>query len=510
MALFKLSKTRNVPFLVDGAVHTMKGVTKSTTCDEVIAKLITKQDPNMAVFLRVHGVAKELQGKSKILKVIQHVQSYETLKNVELIIKNVENIAKTSAKQITDCDQSHVKQGQYSIQRNSSRLSRESIKKISDLAFYVRYQMKKVQLLKNTEKSNAYNVPRNKSHRLMTSHASTNSMDAFLAKIDLDEMSHFLNFCERVAQEKLEKGTLKGRITKELEAIKRQSSNRRVYLQRKPTPSNKQPTRSTSTGTIESTDTGYSSVGSETETQVTVACKTESIAIKPCRVQIEDDSNVPRHSTPVASFSHIKRVKEMHECTLSEQLLKGLNELHGKSVIMERFIADQTCASSSTVVVRKSMPFDDVQNDTWVGYNELQMSDSADVTRHSEIVGPRKMRRESAFTNLNKCTSSTRFSLCANPQVNRSSQFDYSFNCSFPLMDEHQSIDFTYSFTETDTSDVIDEVIRAKSCKTDEIVNYYKRRNTSVLGEDLNITKCEKNIFEANIISVDEDAFLIC
>ncbi|KAH3705249.1 hypothetical protein DPMN_080317 [Dreissena polymorpha] len=60
-------------------------------------------------------------------------------------------------------------------------------------------------------------------------------------------------------------------------------------------------------------------------------------------VLLEDDDKGPKHSTPVlASRQQRRSQEEKLECTLTEQYLERMQECEGKSIIMDKFMADQT------------------------------------------------------------------------------------------------------------------------------------------------------------------------
>ena len=65
---------------------------------------------------------------------------------------------------------------------------------------------------------------------------------------------------------------------------------------------------------------------------------------------------------------------------------------------------------------------------------------------------PRKLRRDSALSNLNRfevCGKPFEDTCCDNEPLN--SGFDYSFNCSFPEFSDSQDFSVDYSSSETDS-----------------------------------------------------------
>ncbi|KAH3836511.1 hypothetical protein DPMN_109882 [Dreissena polymorpha] len=499
MVVMGMSKSQEVPFTVDGNLRIVT-VTKKTTCVDVIEKVCSKRRTNMAVFMNVVDTEKELHGKTKIFKVWRN---NKTPKDVKFTIKAVHN----------DEEPLNDKLSTPSITMQSSG---ESMKNISDLSSYVRYQTKKVQLFKNDNTSDAADTVVIKGKN-MWSHPLSNSMDAFLEKVDIDQLADLLSFCDKITQKKLQTENNKTRKL-DVASLADILTSKRLSLKVNFTTTKKQPTRTTSTGTIESTDTGYHSLSSDTDKQETVTSrKTNYVKGKCVRKQLQtvlldDDENGPRHSTPVAASRRQSRFRPDVDCTFTETL-EEQDEFRGKNLIMQRFMNDQSETSTSAVFVSSpdaKRQKNDFQNMPVAGDagNLWKIEASFDPFRSEEMFGgeaPRKtLRRESAFTNLKKCTPSTRFSLPAHAQISQSGPFDYSFNCSFPTMDEHQNVDFTRNFVNTETSNVITDVIRINTRDADDLLNSFMKSTRSYCDDDFNVTACENNILDANIYCVDE------
>jgi hypothetical protein len=404
---------------------------------------------------------------------------------------------------------------------HGKRLSKETLKQVSDLAFYVRYQKTKVDSLNKKSKGKSVTSEQEKLMRRMSSTASVNSMDAFLAKADLNEMAHFLSFCGGVAAEKLgqkvprkpttennrdlpckdnnevEKGINGEKFNKQ--AIQNSLKSMKLGLKQKFT-SKRKVTRTTSTGTMSSTDTGYQSVGSE-RTSTEVKAETDSQSVTGSGIHernmfvLSDFVETPRHSTPIIEGRSQKRPAEDTDCTftgdssITADKLEHLDEAQGKSVILQKFMADQSKSASSLSFTRSddtttpavkrqrterysSPVFSDQEEkcsflsdqycDSVFGSESeaSEPNDFLDIAFHSETTNqetslqsqPRTLRRESAISNLN------RFSLVSrgteHNTYDENTGIDYSFDCSFPRMDESQSeeytADFTYSFDETE------------------------------------------------------------
>jgi hypothetical protein len=132
-----------------------------------------------------------------------------------------------------------------------------------------------------------------------------------------------------------------------------------------------------------------------------------------------------------------------------------------------RFLWDQNCDSDS-----------DSESETSEQFRCHDIAFHAESTSNQVTTLParhRTLRRESAVSNLN------RFSLISGDagldMSTDETGFDYSFNCSFPKMDESQfSLDLSYSFddseNETNASDHnVDSFVKIKSFQdvTDDV-----------------------------------------
>lgn len=546
MADTKKVKVQNIPFIVDGVVRIVKSVSKNTTCNDVIAKLPNLQAP-LAVFLSVDGDMKELPAKTKLLKVWR---ANGSAKKVEFVIKKSETVTKKGkgdSRKLFGDRKKRDKQDVMSSQQ-SGRLSKDTLKQVSDLAFYVRYQkMKVTNLSKQSEQKQS--TPQSKLMRKMTSHASTNSMDAFLERADLDAMAGFLSFCGQVTTEKLRGKTdaykdEKVDITlfdedKMLSAAEKKRMNSilidkslkstKLGLKRKFVPKTMEPKR-TSTATIGSTDTGYHSVETGSQTGSQVDYPTNACMQKPRRLQtllLTDLDGFQRHSTPVNTRNR-KRTADTLDCTLTEEKLSQMDDcpMEGKSVIFEKFMADQTTPAVETGndvdfagsplpkrprLRRESLPvFGSAEDRCRFLWNKYYDSDSdtdseACNSSHGNLDAafitsvehvPRKLRRESAISNLNKIPLAARHSLPARyvTKVGPTEEFNYSFNCSFPRMDESKSVNFTVDYSFSD-SDVSDDFTRKLSSDV---------RTESFDEDSLDLTSFEDNVLNRNLSLSDE------
>jgi len=534
---FRSSKTQTIPFVIDGAARIVKAVTKTTTCNDVISKLPKLEVP-LAVFLSVNGTEKELPGKTRLRKVWR---ANSSSKQVEFVIRKSDGAKhqamKGAPKVIEDKSRCEVQRSESSV---SDHLSRDALQKVSDLAFFIRYQKKKIQNFNKTSlvESDTHEISNkdNKLRRRLTIQSSASSMDAFMAKTDLDEMARFLSFCGHVTTEKLSQAASRQRTNSgstddsdDVPKKKNKSSdlmssftNMKLSLKKKFKSNEKLCKRTTSTGTIQSTDTGYSSKGSQSDVRSTTSQtetpnkRAHTLHKRHTRL-MEDTAEGPRHSTPVTAGRQRRRTSQKFECTLTQDYLGDLeDECQGKSVILERFMADQTLAAVHQtpedvcvpVVEYPTLPnqkdrcrfmwerfcdSDDESVDSDVSDNfDCAFMDPAAV----DALRQQTLRRESAFTDLRKCTSSARFSLPAFPQHTPAiDTFDYSFDCSFPRMDDSHSVDHEAR------NDVIDdEMFGDNNPVSDESLDSFMKTQTS--GLECDVTT--ENVLEHNISGLDE------
>lgn len=565
MTDIRKGKLQDLPFILDGCVKVVKRVSKNTTCGDVIAKLPNLHTP-LAVFLSVDGEMKELPGKAKLLKVWR---ANGAAKNVEFVIRKSETVTKkvtNNSRKVFADKTRREKQDPRSSTLQNSRLAKNTLKQVSDLAFYVRYQRLKVKnLAKNAVRNSEgrEQTPQSKLMRRMTSHASTSSMDAFLEKADLDAMAQFLSFCGEVTAEKLRgrrekpqsqsvadqtfcsSATKVSSANKEPAATKKtvnkvmiQSSlkSMKLGLKQKFTSKSKL-SKKTSTATITSTDTGYHSVetGSRTssqhENEIEVDVIKRSVKNDVTLHNVlnsEETDEFQRHSTPVFKSRHVKRRVGTLDCTITEGKLDFLDNCDGKSVIFEKFMADQSFTFENTDsenkpidppqtkrqrLDRQSLPVFNTQEDRcrflWNKYCDSDSDTDSDATsdmhRNLDIAftsaeerPKRRLRRESAISNLNRFSLSNRRSLPAHaPKLNDSEEFDYSFDCSFPRMDESQDFTVDYSFSDSDVSENDLDLFRKKLSSDESLDSFMKTR--SFLGDSLDYTTCEDNILERNL-----------
>ncbi|XP_052797699.1 uncharacterized protein LOC128229861 [Mya arenaria] len=544
MAESKRSKTMDVPFILDGAARIVKAVSKHTTAIDVIAKFPNLQVP-LAVFLSVDGVQKQLPGKARLLKVWR---ANASSKNVAFVIRKSDTAkekAKGSTRKVFRCkikcdkprSESHV----------TDRLSRESLKRVSDLAFFARNRKKTLQVVGKPSMSKAKNADhpeRSKLMRRLTTQSSTNSMDAFLARANLDEIAG------HVTAEALRKGTSMYSKQPTLEVtqpIKRTNSDIRegqtamkLSLKRTFGARNKLSVRTTSTGTIDSTDTGFHSMDNDGHDHTPIDTQSGLMTTKLNKRHprlLEDTEYGPLHSTPLVAHRQQTHRPENMECTLTHNYFENLDENQGKSVIMEKFMADQRLPASydtaddqtfdlpfskrQTFEHQSMMAFQNQRDRCRFLWDQLCDSDSdsdaSDCTFDNftvdstcaNVFTQKVLRRESAFTDLRKCTVSTRFSLPAytlNTQRNvQQTEFDYSFNCSFPRMDnDYHSMDFSCSFDESDRSDVIDRMLDDRQPVSDKSLDSFMRTRSFLEDCDGDITACGENPLEMNIVGSDQ------
>ena len=522
LSMFQMTSTKriqyyNIPIQIDGKTKIVKSVTKSTTCNDVINKL-PKTDAPLAVFQSVNGEVKELSGKTKFLKVWR---SYGSAKKVTFIVKKSEG----------------QKERRLSLNifgaRNSRKsivpVSKDQVKQVSDLAFYIQYQKSKLQKMTTQE------APGHKTIQKIKSTSSVDSMDAFLAKADIQKMGQFLDFCSDVTashlggtpKQKPEPEDKREKVSKY--AIKDSLRTMKLGFKRTLTSKLSFASKTTSASTLKSTDTGYQSVGSDMRS----GNSAESLPPK----RRDYLNGIPLHSTPVTGAANRGMKRENADDTLDVTLTTPkaakFDEEEGKSVLMRRFMADTTICEakkrsreangrgsdkttrnmygSAPVLFRsqeekcrfywnKNCDSDSDSSCSDVdSFDEAADLDEAFVEEVTEIYdeermclfnditkpGPRKLRRESAVSNLNM------FEFC--PKTFESTYFDgetenndfnYSFDCSFPEFSDSKdfSLDYSCSETESDTSNSFEDNYFTK-VKDDDFGSFMASKQSLVMSD---------------------------
>ncbi|XP_052254440.1 uncharacterized protein LOC127860412 isoform X4 [Dreissena polymorpha] len=413
-------------------------IVKAVSKKTTCADVITKL-PNLqvplAVFLSAEGVKKELPGKTKLLKVWR---ANAASKNIEFVIKRSEIKMQRSRKSLG----ATLRRGSFSF------LRKVPLKKMSTV---------QVPNIPDTLKKVSTTCMENSSFKSGTHVENSTSV----------------------------KLSLKSKFT---------------------TPHKTMSDRAISTRTISSTDTGYNSVSSGESSQESNQKMTSKCTKNRHRtVLLEDDANGPRHSTPVA----VKRAqKRCLDCTLTEYRVQ-LDEYRGKSAIMHRFLADQTLTSNRKRLDRESLSSIHDQKERcrflWERYcdsdTESEASDDSEFIPSNMIDFTRTtaLRRESAFSDLRKCSSrfslpATRFSLPTRVATGVIDEFDYSFNCSFPRMDGDGCEDDSSNAGER--ANAITAVCRKDDPVTDEILDSFMKTTTSFSSDDLELNVLERNVME--------------
>lgn len=497
-------KYQDIPFLFDGMLKIVKSVTKITTCSDVIDKL-PKLHTKLAVYESLDGVERKLSGKTKLLKIWRANASSKNL--VFVVRKSKQTIPlKNKCGLFGDNKQTCEQPTTVKTAHGNSLLTKDKLKEVSDLAFYVRYQKSKIQAINTTSTKLIDNTSGDVQRKILnriTSNSSVNSMDAFLAKADLDKMSQLLSFCGAVTSEKLTAAMSHDQTTETIDVevdetnspginrnvIQRSLKTMKFGLKRKFSAKSKMAPRTTSTGTISSTDTGYHSVKSDKQTSDDKTKRRYNGNSKRHTFIDADLDGVPRHSTPVIG-QHLKRTNDVKENTLTMTLLDEFNESDGKNIILQKFmeglilnVKRSNNGSNNTLLPesnrrrtdRNSLPSFHTQKEKCQFYwNRYCDSDSDSSCCDSDNSGDldeafcdniqddndfiqspldnifssqkKTLRRDSAISNLNK------FSLQPVNFDKSEAEFDYSFNCTFPRMDETQSVDFSYNFENSDCS----------------------------------------------------------
>ena len=486
MSSAKRVQYHNIPFQIDGKAKIVKSVTKYTTCNDVISKLPTTGQP-LAVFQSVNGEEKELAGKAKLLKVWR---SHGSSKKVVFIVKASEGV-KERRLSLNIFGNKHSR-------KSIGPVSKDKIKQVTDLAFYVQYQKSKLQKI-TTKKE----VSDQKVIQKVKSTSSVDSMDAFLAKADLKKMGQFLDFCSGVTASQLgktpklnaETQMTRSKVNKDIigNSLKTMKLGFKKFTSKASVAS-----KSTSASTIKSTDTGYQSRASDIRSQAS----DKSRPIKRHTFIDADSTVVQRQSTPAAS--HFKRDTKRHpeddtlDVTLTPKTA-NFDEEEGKSELMKRFMLDTTTgAGNKTNVnvpvntrgrnIQHSLPRNMYQSapilfeaqeekfqfyrnqdcefdneslcsdaDAYLGSCDLDaaiLEDCCEINdgdRYAPKPTPKKLRRESAVSNLNM------FDTCAKPfddtvdSEPKDTGFNYSFDCTFAEFSDSQDFSLDYSCSETES-----------------------------------------------------------
>ena len=410
MSSIKGQQYHEIPIIIDGQEKILKNVTKSTTCDDVINKL-PKTGTQLAVFHTANGEEKELKGKTKLLKIWR---SCGSSKKSEFVVKPSEG--RKSRRLSLNVGLF----GERNRRKSEPEPKDDKVKQVSDLTFYLQQQKSKLQKLTTAKDTSTTQVLRE------------NLMNTRLVF----------------------KKTLKSKFSSA--------------------------SKLTSGSSLKSADTGYQSETSDMRSQTPVKSQ------PPRTVLLEDVDGIPRHSTPVNLPS--KRTRDRTDVTLTATpTMPTFDENAGKSSLMERFMNDtMICESDSytrdrnqkglrRVYSREPIMFRSQEEKCRFYWNQSCESDDDssycdEDSRISEVdldeafvetrdnmdnfdvgLNSRKLRRESAVSNLNK------FELCGkafddicdgNEPLNTG--FNYSFDCSFPEFSDTQDFSLVYSGSETE------------------------------------------------------------
>ena len=473
MSSAKKLQYQDIPLVIDGKAKIVKSVTKFTTCDDVISKLQKTEFP-LAIFQTTNGIEKELSGKTKLLKIWR---SHGSSKKAMFVVKQSEG-RKTRRLSL------NIFSGRNS-RKSLEPASGDKLKQVSDLAFYVQYQKSKLKKMVNSGENSA-----RKHMQKVKSTSSIDSMDAFLAKADHQKMEQFLDFCSDVTAHHLG-GTPKVKQTQpetprtKLDRAVIKDSQRTMMLGFKKTLASKLSfvSKTTSASTIKSTDTECQSQASGMRSQTST---------KPQLPPLLDSDSIPLHSTPVTCPTKRKRdsADDTLDVTLTTSKASRFYEVEGKSLLMERFMNDTTICEANkserhsdrsqdrSINVYTSAPVlfrsqqekcrfywnqncdsdsdsctDNESNVSVADLDEAFVEHCDDVDTFSDLSEPtsRKLRRESAMSNLNK------FESCAKPFEDtcydiepEHNGFNYSFNCSFPEFTDTQDFPMDYSCSESE------------------------------------------------------------
>ena len=478
MSSAKKLQCHNIPLVIDGKAKIVKGVTKFTTCDDIINKFPKAGYP-LAIFQTTNGIEKELSGKTKLMKVWR---SHGSSKKAMFVVKQ------SDGRKMRRMSMNIF--GGRNSRKSLEPASGDKLKQVSDLAFYVQYQKSKLQKIANSgENSTRRNMQKVKST------SSMDSMDAFLSKADHQKFGQFLDFCTGVTARHLG-DTPKAKQTRpetprtiiDRAVIKNSLKTMKLGFKRTLTSKLSFVSKTTSASTIKSTDTGYQSQASDMRSQAST---------KPQLPPHIEPVSIPHHSTPVTCPFKRKRdsADDTFDVTLTEPKTPKFDEVEGKSLLMERFMNDTTVCeankseqrsdrskrkgqmnvyASAPVLFRSQKEKCryywnqncDSDNDSSCTDDDLNVTaidlDEAFVEHCDDVVASfndlpeqtyRKMRRESAVSNLNKVDSFPKplEDTCYDMEQTKHNGFDYSFNCTFPEFSDSQDFSLDYSCSDSDS-----------------------------------------------------------
>lgn len=433
MATLKEVKKREIPFILDGTTI-MKRVAKTTTCSDVIGKLPNLEAP-LAVFQSIDGIEQELKGKTRLLKIWR---AYGSTKKVEFVIKKSQMLSKTKKTKRRFLGDRR-KSNDESVTNKEGTRSEEILKQVCDLAFHDRCQRTKIH--KPTMKSELYT-------------------SEFTQTIKENLRSQKLGLKQKfVDNGKVRRTTSAGTI-------------------------------SSTAGTISSTDTGYQSIESdnfENEYSATKSSFEKTVTslkkVDEHEFKFFDQSNQPRHSTPVLKEHTRKRRPDLVTCDkiLRPENLKDLDEFQGKTMIFQKFMTDQPISSrfhgndvveKPDVKCRLTERYDipdfrskeevcrflwdqncdsdsELDSDTSLPCESLDLAFNAGMA-----VNNRQKQRESVISNMN------RFSIQPCGIGLEDSDFEYSFDCSFQKVDksdfESFKLELSGDFDASHSEDAVD------------------------------------------------------
>ena len=507
MSSAKKLQCHNIPLVIDGKTKLVKGVTKFTTCDDIINKFPKAGYP-LAIFQTTNGTEKELSGKTKLMKVWR---SHGSSKKAMFVVKQSDG-RKTRRMSMNIF-------GGRNSRKSLEPASGDKLKQVSDLAFYVQYQKSKLQkIAKSGENSARGNMQKVKSS------SSMDSMDAFLSKADHQKFGQFLNFCSGVTAQHLSDTPKTKQIRPETPrtkfdraVIKNSLKTMKLGFKRTLTSKLSFVSKTTSASTIKSTDTGYQSQASDMRSQAST---------KPQLPPHIEPVSIPHHSTSVTCPFKRKRdsADNTFDVTLTEPKAQKFDEVEGKSLLMERFMNDTTVCetnkgerhndqskcrrsvyTSAPVLFRSQEEkcryywnqncnsdgdfscTDDDFNVTTIDLDEAFVEHCDDVASFNELPEQtyRKMRRESAVSNLNKVDAFPKplEDTCYDIELNQHNDFNYSFNCTFPEFSDTQDFSLDYSDSESDLSSSFDDDEYIRGIKDSDVYSFMRSRESLAINE---------------------------
>lgn len=221
------SSQLEIPFWVDGTQKWVTGITKRTTCDDVIYSLLYHDDKQekshkYAVHERWREVERPLQGRTKIMK-IWNAWGPEQ-QSVQFVMRRTDNIdfmgesVRTRRRYRKSRGKSRDVRDRHHRNRQSRHNSEHPSEKVTIMENLVKLVISQERMLtditgrlSDTEsvidnfetKLHHCRLEQNGENYVQSAYLdslSEDSMDDFLQKVDVNSLETYLNFCDRIIQ----------------------------------------------------------------------------------------------------------------------------------------------------------------------------------------------------------------------------------------------------------------------------------------------------------------------